>query len=259
MSKTVLTAVLLSTISAVGPIRVNAQSSDSALFARFDAVEGTVRALERQVSELNKMLRAALPPEPSVEVPPVEFTLSGAPIKGALGANVVLIEFSDFQCPFCGQHAKAAYQELQRQFVDTGRIKYVFVNLPLENAHPLAFKAAEAAACAGDQGKFWEMHDRLFANQQSLAVADLLNNAQALELDRAKFQSCLTDGKMTAKVRKDLDDAHRLGLTGTPAFLIGEMKADGTVTVVRRITGAQPFQVFQAALEKSLTKAATPF
>jgi protein-disulfide isomerase len=246
--------MLLTMISAVGIGRAAAQNADSALLSRLDTVEGTVRSLEKQVSELNAMLRGKLPPSPSGEVPPFEFTVAGAPSKGMNAANVVLIEFSDFQCPFCGRHAKTAYQELQRQFVETGKVRYVFLNLPLENLHPFAFKAAEAAACAGDQGRFWEMHDRLFADQQSLAVTDLLNDGQMLGLDQAKFQSCLIDGKMTATVRKDMAEARRLGLTGTPAFLIGEVKPDGTVTVASRINGAQPFHVFQAALETSLAK-----
>ena len=224
------------------------------LSKRLELLEETMRALERQVSELSTTLRAALPPSPILDIQPFDLNIDNAAANGSRNARVALIEYSDFQCPFCGQHSQTAYRDLQRQFVDTGIVRYVFRNLPIESLHPLAFKAAEAAECARGEGKFWEMHDRLFSNQQALGTSDLLRHAEALNMAPAKFLACLSNGETTAKVRDDLAEARRLGLTATPVFLVGEFQADGSVRITRKITGAQPFQVFEAALATFLPK-----
>ena len=128
-------------------------------------------------------------------------------------------------------------------------------DFPLESIHPNAFKAAEASYCADEQGKYWEMHDRLFANQQTLGVKDLPNHAKELGLDEAKFQQCLESGKYAARIRKDLTDGQKLGITGTPGFFIGVTDANGTaVKVVREIKGAQPYAAFQGAIDSLLAE-----
>ncbi len=162
------------------------------------------------------------------------------------------MEYSDFECPFCGRHSQTTYRELLRTFVDTGVLRYVFRHLPLEQLHPAAVQAATSAECARQQGKFWEMPDRLFANQKALGSSDLLNYAKALGLDEAKFQACMADGAATARVRADLAEAERLHLTATPAFLIGEGTASGTVRITRRVDGAHPLPIFQSAIEAVL-------
>src|SRR5262245_32664588 len=106
---------------------------------------------------------------------------------------------------------------------------------PLESIHPLAFKAAEAALCAGDQGKYWNMHTRLFANQRALAPADLAAHAQALGLDQAAFDQCLEGGRKAPIVRRDLADGQKAGITGTPTFLLGVVDGKGTVEIVPTI------------------------
>ena len=124
----------------------------------------------------------------------------------------------------------------------------------LESIHQNAFKAAEASHCAGDQGKYWEMHERLFANQQALSPSDLAGHAQALELDVVKFQECLESGKFAAAIRKDIADGQQAGVTGTPAFFLGLTEPkDGKVKALRRITGAQAYNGFKAAIESLLT------
>jgi protein-disulfide isomerase len=126
---------------------------------------------------------------------------------------------------------------------------------PLESIHPQAFKAAEAAHCANEQGKYWEMHDRLFANQKALGIKDLPQHAQALGLDEAKFQQCLDSGKYAARIRKDLTDGQRAGITGTPGFFLGVTDPNGTeIKAVRVIKGAQPFAAFQAAIDSLLAE-----
>jgi protein-disulfide isomerase len=235
-------------------VNLSAQG-DLSLSKRLDALEVAVGSLEREISELNTMLRAVLPPSPITDISPVQLNIANAPVKGSATAKVVLIEYSDFECPYCGRYAQTAFPELQRQFIDTGKVKYVFRNLPLEQIHKAAPKAAEAAECAYEQGRFWEFHDRLFANQQSLALSDLSGHAKAVGLDLPKFQSCLIEGKMATRIAGDLAEAARFELTGTPAFLIGEIQPDGTVRVSRKMSGAQPFSVFESELNKFLNKA----
>lgn len=231
-----------------------AQGADSALLKRLDALDETVGNLGKQIAELGKLLRTVIP-SPIEDVQPFEVGLTNAVIKGSTHAKIVILEFSDFQCPFCRQHATTTSPQVQRQLVDTGKVRYAFRNLPIESIHPNAFKAAEAAQCAAEQGHFWEMHSRLFENQQALGILDLLGHAKSLDIDQTKFQSCVNDGRMTARIQQDLAEARRLGLTGTPTFLIGAVQPDGGVRITRRITGVQPLQIFQAAIEGLLPTA----
>ena len=126
-------------------------------------------------------------------------------------------------------------------------------DLPLESIHPLAFKAAEATHCAGDQGKYWEMHDRLFANQRELARKDLSKHAEALGLDVAAFDRCLDSGKQVARIRKDMAEAQRLQTTGTPTFFLGLTDPKGSQIKGTRMAGAQPYEAFKAAIERLLS------
>jgi protein-disulfide isomerase len=137
--------------------------------------------------------------------------------------------------------------------VKTGKLRYVGKEFPLESIHPHAFKASEAALCAAEQGKYWEMHGRLFANQRALAAGELPGHAQAVGLDAAKFQQCLDSGRKAEKIRKDLAEGQRAGVTGTPSFFLGAVDGDGSrVKVLRIIKGAQPFSAFKEAIDAAL-------
>jgi protein-disulfide isomerase len=136
--------------------------------------------------------------------------------------------------------------------VKAGTLRYAVRDFPLEAIHPQAFKAAEAARCAGDQGKYWEMHFQLFANQQALGAADLPKHAGTLGLDVAKFQDCLDKGTHAAQVRRDLAEGQQGGVGGTPTFFLGVVEDGSKVRVVRVIRGAQPFAAFKAAIDAAL-------
>ena len=142
----------------------------------------------------------------------------------------------------------------EEEYVDTGKVKLVFLDFPLESIHPLAFKAAEAARCAGDQGESWEMHDQLFAHQKALGTKDLPQHAQALGVDGPAFEQCLDSGKYAAKVRQALDEGRRAGVRATPTFFIGLTRpGDGKITAAAVLQGAQSFAAFQEAIEKLLS------
>ena len=209
--------------------------------------------IQKELQEIKTLLRGrapAPPPEPQNVV----LEIKGDPFKGQPDAKLTLVEFSDYQCPFCVRHSRDTLPQLEREYIATGKVKYVFRNFPIESIHPLAFKAHEAANCAGEQGKYWEMHDRLFANQNALGLKDLPNHAKALVLDAPKFQQCLDSGKHAAKIRKDLADGQKAGVQGTPSFFLALTEPnDGMVKAVRIIRGAQPYAAFKDAIESLLS------
>ncbi len=118
--------------------------------------------------------------------------------------------------------------------------------------HGQAMKASEAALCAGDQGKFWEMHEKIFANQRAIASAELVKNAEVLGLDTTKFKECLDSGKHAEEIKKRMAEGQKAGITGTPAFLVGYSEGDGKVKAVKKIVGAQPYATFKSAIDELL-------
>jgi protein-disulfide isomerase/plastocyanin len=162
-------------------------------------------------------------------------------IKGDVNAPVTIIEFSDFECPFCGKYVMETYPQIVKDYIETGKVRYVFRDFPLD-FHTKAQKAAEAAECAGEQGMYWEMHDYLFANQDYLEVSYLKGYAKDLKLDTDKFDECLDSGAMEEEVLADLIEGQSYGVSGTPGFFInGKM-----------ISGAQPYEVFVQEIEAAL-------
>ena len=131
-------------------------------------------------------------------------------------------------------------------------MKYVFMDFPLP-MHDQAMKASEAALCAGDQGKFWEMHDRLFANQKALSPEALVKHAETLALDATQFKECLDSGKHAAQIKAAMAEGQKAGITGTPGFLLGFIEADGKVKATKKITGAVPYANFKATIDEMLS------
>jgi protein-disulfide isomerase len=183
----------------------------------------------------------------------VFITTDGEPAVGEKTAKVTMVEFSDYQCPFCGRYFSQTLPQVMDEYVKTGKIRYVFRDFPLESIHPFAEKAGEAAHCAGEQGKYWEMHDRLYKNQQQLDPKELAGHATVLDLDVAKFQKCLDSGEFTKVVKKNEEDGQKLGLKGTPGFYVGISDAkDGQMHAVKFLNGALPFSAFKEALDNLL-------
>jgi protein-disulfide isomerase len=169
----------------------------------------------------------------------VQVSTEGAPVRGAADAPVTVVEFSDFECPFCKQAQPTIKQVLERY---PGKVRLAYRDFPLDSIHPQARRAAEAARCASDQGKFWEYHDVLFTQSPQLALEDLRRYAGQVGLDVTKFDGCLAAGVHKATVQRDLDEGNRLGITGTPAFFING----------RTLTGAQPLEAFTRLIDQEL-------
>lgn len=166
----------------------------------------------------------------------------GSYFKGEEDAPVTLFEFSDYQCPFCGRHFAQTLPSIEQNYIKTGKVKLVFKDFPLDNLHPEATPAALAARCAGDQGKYWEMHDILYTNQAGLSTSAYKQWAVQLGLDATEFNNCLDTRKHLSAVRSNLAEGQQAGISGTPGFVIGG----------KTISGACPFSTFQQALTAEL-------
>ena len=177
-------------------------------------------------------------PAPTVDM---EALVDDDAVLGDNDAPVTIVEFSDYECPFCGRFHTQTFGQLKSAYIDTGKVKFVYRDFPL-SFHAQAQKAAEAAECAGEQGKYWEMHELLFSPGVQGGVASFKQYAQQIGLDTAKFNDCLDTGKMVAEIRKDTADGAAAGVQGTPAFYVNGVE----------ISGAQPFQVFQQIIDSQL-------
>ncbi len=171
----------------------------------------------------------------------------GNPVLGGLKAPVTIVEFTDYQCPFCQGFYSRAYKELKKQYVDTGKLRFVLRDLPLPN-HQYAKPAAIASHCAGEQNKFWEMHDALFEGGGKLNPDDILGYAVSIGLQEDPFKTCLTSGKFKSDINQDLQDARNAGIRGTPAFVIGKTTDDMVTGIL--IAGTRPFIAFKQEIDK---------
>ena len=202
--------------------------------------------------------RGTTPPAPPQvpEIVDMVVDIAGAPVKGDGSARVTVVEFTDYQCPFCSRHFKQTWPRLEQDFVNTGKARFVLRDLPIEAIHPQAFKAAEAAYCAGKQGKFWEMHDQLFNNQSALNRRDLSAHAQALGLNLTAFDQCVDSEAGAAQIRKDVADSRQAGARGTPIFYVGVTDPNSNqLRVTRIIRGAHSYATFKETIDALLSSA----
>jgi len=193
-------------------------------------------------------------PTTPTDTTPVYASVDDDASKGSQDAPVTIVEFSDFECPYCEKFYTETLPQIEKDYIDTGKVKLVFRDYPLNpdcnpsmtsQLHPDACKAAEAAECAKDQGKFWEYHNKLFENQQSLSIVDLKSYAVDIKLDTKEFNSCLDSGDKAEEVSKDAVEGSTYGVSGTPWFSI-----NGQV-----LSGAYPFSAFKEIIDAQL---ATP-
>jgi protein-disulfide isomerase len=224
----------------------------AALQQQIDELKAGQQQILKELREIKKILQSFQ--EAANQQAPSEISLpvSGEPFKGSASARVAIIEYSDYQCPFCGEYSREVFPRVDSDYIRNGKVRYYFRDLPLPS-HPQALPAAMASHCAGEQGKFWEMHERLFANQNALGPDALKQHAAALGLDAARFNECLSSGKYRSAVARSMASAERMRIDGTPAFLIGVLDANGEVVKVAQVMlGAKDYQEFKAALDGAL-------
>jgi len=247
MRRVFMTAVVL-TLVLGGVVAVSSWAADEPMTkTQGDAILDELRQIKKLL-ERQPAAPAAAGPRADERV---KVSLGSTPSIGRSDAPIVMVEFTDYQCPFCQRFHLSAFEELKKNYVDTGKIRYVSRDLPLP-MHPNAMSAAIAARCAGEQNKdkFWEMRHRLIVNANQLGAEKYNALADELKLDRAEFQACLAQDKFKAQIEKDMTDAGLAGIGGTPSFVIGRIVGDGVEGV--KVVGAQPFGVFDAKLKEAL-------
>jgi len=215
------------------------------------------RDLDTIKSLLQTLAQGRGPQEPSFADKSISIT-EGA-TKGNASAKVTLAEISDYHCPYCRRQTLQTMPQLMAEYVNTGKVKYVFIDYPIAQLHPDAFLSHEAAACAGDQGKYWQMHDLLFTNSPAREVSQLAANAGMLGVDTKKFEDCMNGGKgsrYAPAIRQSIARMQQLGVEGTPLVLVGLTPAPGTpMKVISFVYGAKPYPEFKAALDSALAQA----
>lgn len=195
-------------------------------------------ATEKLEARLNREL------DVKIHLEPYRVTLNneGAPTAGKADAAVTLVEFSDFQCPFCARFVPTLKQ-IEANYGD--RVKIVYRQYPIASLHPNAFKAAEASLCANEQGKFWQIHDLMFQEQAQLSVRELKVMANRLGMDQSKFDACLDSGRYAEQIQNDLAEGGRAGMTGTPALFVNGIEIPG---------GAVPYETVARAIDQELAR-----
>lgn len=227
---------------------------------RFEQLEAGQQRLEQQLAG-----RAGSTPARNTATPPasadpsglktgIDLAIAGRPSLGSPEAPVTFIEFSDFQCPFCGRFVRDTFPQIKAAYVDSGKVKYVFRHFPIDSLHPQAPLSARAADCGHAQGLFWPMHERLFGDPRDHSPPRLTAVAQASGLNMTTFGACMS-GTARPTLAEDLDAGSRGGMMGTPAFFIGASNRDGAVRVTHTVYGAKPFEAFTAAIDAALKAA----
>jgi protein-disulfide isomerase len=225
----------------------------AAVTAELERIKADLEIVKGQLAQVLRLLNQQRPAQGgrAAQTGPVRANIGDAPFLGRADAPVTLVEFSDYQCPFCGRFFATTLPALKKEYIETGKVRYVFRDYPIDQLHPQARKAAEAAHCAGEQGKFWEMHDVLFQNQAGLSPSQLAEHARTIGLDSTSFDGCLSSGRHAARVEQGVKDAAGAGVQGTPAFVIGLTKA-GDVVEGTPVRGAQPIDTFRQMIDRAL-------
>jgi len=249
VSKSIFNKLIIITIITIGVAAFFAGSYTSNL----NSDQISEKELNDAIAKLElKILQNQLPTKQ--ESPPLKISENNDPVIGDIDAPITIIEFSDFQCPFCARFHVQTLPTIMDEYIDKGTVKLVFRDFPIQSIHPNALPASVAAECANEQGKFKEMHDILFEkqnewnNQETNKAIMLFNQyASEMQLEQGKFDSCLKNGKYIEEIKKDLDDGRAYGVSGTPGFFIGNEQI-GYV----ELKGAQPFESFKKVIDSQL-------
>lgn len=238
-SRRIIASSLLILAAALAPAHAQPANEPAITSAQANEIIAELRAI-------HQLLEKNAPAAAKVAAPAdeqVSMTLGDSPVLGSADAPLTLVEFTDYQCPFCRSFHMTVFEDIKKNFVDTGKLRFISRDLPLP-MHEHATQAASAARCAGDEREFWTMRHVLIVNSRRLQHADLLAYARSLRLDIAAFTHCLDQNKYDAAVQRDAADAAQIGITGTPSFVLGPTVRDGPF-LGTMIVGAQPYTVFE--------------
>lgn len=237
----IVAAAALAVVAAAGPVLAQQGITQQ----QADEILKELRAI-RQLLERLPVAAPPGPPPPSARI-----TLPPARVY-ALGrddAPLTMVEFTDLECPFCRQFHVATFEQLKKNYIDTGKLRFVTRDFPLD-FHANARPAAHAARCAGEQNRFWEMRHVLTVNAAALSRDKMLTFARDLGLDMSQFEACFTAERHREAIDRDVVDAHGANVSGTPTFVLGKTMPQGFEGV--RIVGAQPYAVFEQKIRELL-------
>jgi protein-disulfide isomerase len=212
-------------------------SADTITHEQADEILNELRQIRQLLEKQNEA--AAKPAGPAH----ARLHMEGAPMLGSKDAPVTVVEFSDYQCPFCQRFHTQVYGDLKKDFIDTGKVRFYSRDLPIDQLHPNATRAAQAARCAGDQGQFWALRDIMSSHPDALDLNSLIADASLVKINPDTFRKCVETEKYKEAVKGDLLEAMKIGADGTPSFVVGKSTPDGVDGEL--IVGAQPYAVFQ--------------
>jgi protein-disulfide isomerase len=248
-----LVALALGTVLGCGASSAQSPKETENLKKEIEALKTSQAEMQKSLNEVRDFLKAVTGGKfggPPIEGASVDIT--GAPVNGVATAPVTLIEISDYHCPFCKRHVQQTQPQIYAEYVNAGKVRHVFLHYPIEQLHPNAYHSHEAASCAADQHRFWDLHAKLWEKPVN-TVEELSAVAQTAGLDMSAFRQCLDSGKHTKEVRESVARIQKLGISGTPAFLIGRTPPAGQpVKVAKFVEGALPYAAFKDAFEAVL-------
>jgi protein-disulfide isomerase len=216
--------------------------------------QGQAEAILVELKAIHQLLERQQAPAPAQPQIPQKVKVSvkvepGWQVMGREDAPITIMEFSDYQCPFCRKYRGQTFADLKKNYIDTGKVRYISRDFPLE-FHANAKGAALAARCAGDQNKFWDLRDLMLGTSADLSPESITKYGEQLKLDNTAFQACINGKKYSADVQKDIAAGGTVGVTATPSFVIGKTakdKIDGL-----RLTGALPYSYFDSTIQELL-------
>ena len=225
----------------------------AALKREIEQLKAQQAAMQKDLDAIKTFLQQLLRAPEDSKLVDATVPIAGRPTRGSSSAKITLVEISDYHCPFCRRHTQQTQPQIDADYVNTGKVQYVFTDYPIAQLHPDAFKSHEAANCASDQGKYWEMHNKLFVSPTK-DPSQLVSHAQEVGLDAGKLKACLDSGKYAKAVRDSAARMEQLGVDSTPTFVLGLTPAPGQpLKVVKVVKGAMPFAEFKKALDAVLT------
>lgn len=254
LSHALFAASALVVVACSSPAAQSAQNVE-ALRKEVEALKASQAEMQKSLDEIRTFLKEATGGRfgaPSIEN--TAFDVKGAPARGSDTAPVTIVEISDYHCPYCKRHVQQTQPQIYSAYVDTGKARHVFVHFPIEQLHPDAYRSHEAASCAADQGKFWELHAKLFETPAK-TTEQLTALAQSAGLDAGALGQCLESGKYRQAVRASVERIAGLGVNGTPMFLIGRTPSGSEpMKVLKTVQGAHPFQTFKTVIDGILNE-----
>lgn len=244
-------APLLFLVLACSEPSAQAPKDAESLRKEIETLKAQQAEMQKSLEEVREFLRAATGGRfgaPSLVNS--SFDLGNAPSNGQSSAPVTIVEISDYHCPFCRRHVQQTQPRLYDEYVNTGKVRHVFIHYPIAQLHPEAYKSHEAASCAADQGKFWAVHSKLF-EAPLRTTEQLVALAQGAGLDMAAFRACLDNGKYANAVKESVARIQKLNISGTPMFLVGRTPSGSQpMTVAKVIEGAQPYEAFKMVIDE---------